>query len=318
MINAQRRLVILILFLGVSFGGAALIDWEIGVRPQGMGGAFVAVVDDGNAPYWNPAGLAQVKTLHQVMVMQSLSKLRGNLRYLSYTYNTKWGGIGLSWSNLEGILREGRPGHAKKSKLSEDVYSLGYGKCLFGKIALGVNLKRYYLTSAVGGGGGIGLDLGILCFPIKTLTLGLVKRDITASVKDEVTHSSYRIGMLGKLFREKVFFTLDLNTKCDVNEKEGLVFLFHSGLEYWIIPSLAIRMGYAMGYKKKGIFTTGFTYIHKDRYCLEYAYIGNEIRGTPHVFSFSWRFKKQPEVKVKKEGTISSKPPRKIKKAVPK
>ena len=29
-----------------------------GTRPMGMGGAFTAVADDANAPYWNPAGLA--------------------------------------------------------------------------------------------------------------------------------------------------------------------------------------------------------------------------------------------------------------------
>jgi hypothetical protein len=32
-----------------------------GVRPLGMGGAFVALADDGSAIYWNPAGIAQIK-----------------------------------------------------------------------------------------------------------------------------------------------------------------------------------------------------------------------------------------------------------------
>src|ERR1700681_2567194 len=30
----------------------------IGIRAQGMGGAFVAVADDATASWWNPAGLA--------------------------------------------------------------------------------------------------------------------------------------------------------------------------------------------------------------------------------------------------------------------
>src|SRR4029453_12586360 len=34
-----------------TFGG-------IGVRAEGMGGAFVAVADDASAVYWNPAGIA--------------------------------------------------------------------------------------------------------------------------------------------------------------------------------------------------------------------------------------------------------------------
>src|SRR5437660_7339533 len=31
---------------------------QIGIRAQGMGGAFVAVADDATASWWNPAGLA--------------------------------------------------------------------------------------------------------------------------------------------------------------------------------------------------------------------------------------------------------------------
>lgn len=33
----------------------------VGARPLGMGGAFVAVADDINSVYWNPAGLANIK-----------------------------------------------------------------------------------------------------------------------------------------------------------------------------------------------------------------------------------------------------------------
>ena len=36
---------------------AQLIE-DIGIRAQGMAGAFVAVVDDATATWWNPAGLA--------------------------------------------------------------------------------------------------------------------------------------------------------------------------------------------------------------------------------------------------------------------
>ena len=32
-----------------------------GVRPLGMGGAFVSLADDGSAIYWNPAGISQIK-----------------------------------------------------------------------------------------------------------------------------------------------------------------------------------------------------------------------------------------------------------------
>lgn len=40
--------------------GNPILDLGIGARPTGMGGAFVALCDDGNAGYWNPAGLSQL------------------------------------------------------------------------------------------------------------------------------------------------------------------------------------------------------------------------------------------------------------------
>src|SRR5260370_21446854 len=36
----------------------AQVPESIGVRAQGMGGAFTAVADDATAVWWNPAGLA--------------------------------------------------------------------------------------------------------------------------------------------------------------------------------------------------------------------------------------------------------------------
>src|SRR5688572_12583855 len=56
---------VLVVVLALAFAGgarAAFNDIITGARPQGMGGAFVAVADDANALYWNPAGLTQLDT----------------------------------------------------------------------------------------------------------------------------------------------------------------------------------------------------------------------------------------------------------------
>jgi len=37
---------------------SAQIYESVGIRAQGMAGAFVAVADDADATWWNPAGLA--------------------------------------------------------------------------------------------------------------------------------------------------------------------------------------------------------------------------------------------------------------------
>ena len=39
---------------------AAFSDIGLGARPMGMGGSFVALANDANSVFWNPAGLSQV------------------------------------------------------------------------------------------------------------------------------------------------------------------------------------------------------------------------------------------------------------------
>ena len=51
----------------MAFGGGSTLAEELrwthfGVRPLGMGNAFVGQADDFNALYYNPAGLAWLKT----------------------------------------------------------------------------------------------------------------------------------------------------------------------------------------------------------------------------------------------------------------
>jgi hypothetical protein len=47
-----------VLLLSVAQSAGAQTYETVGVRAQGMGGAFVAVADDASATWWNPAGLA--------------------------------------------------------------------------------------------------------------------------------------------------------------------------------------------------------------------------------------------------------------------
>jgi hypothetical protein len=49
---------VVLLFLSIPRGVYAQMPDSIGVRAQGMGGAFTAIADDATATWWNPAGLA--------------------------------------------------------------------------------------------------------------------------------------------------------------------------------------------------------------------------------------------------------------------
>ena len=84
------------------------VEIGIGARPIGMGKAFVALADDVNAVYINPAGLAGLKTWQ---VMSMTTKLINEINYVSLagTYNTEYGTFGLGYvgANLGGSFVTG-------------------------------------------------------------------------------------------------------------------------------------------------------------------------------------------------------------------
>src|SRR5258707_10823289 len=51
-------LVSLVSFVLIGTPAYAQVPESIGIRAQGMAGAFTAVADDATATWWNPAGLA--------------------------------------------------------------------------------------------------------------------------------------------------------------------------------------------------------------------------------------------------------------------
>ena len=51
-------LVVSLVSFGMAAPARAQIFESVGIRAQGMGGAFVAIADDADAAWWNPAGLA--------------------------------------------------------------------------------------------------------------------------------------------------------------------------------------------------------------------------------------------------------------------
>ncbi len=63
---ASLVLVCLALLAGASRARAQSFE-SVGIRAQGMGGAFVAVADDASATWWNPAGLATGAYLNAIL-----------------------------------------------------------------------------------------------------------------------------------------------------------------------------------------------------------------------------------------------------------
>ena len=88
-----------------SATGYTFVKLGVGVRPVAMGNAFTAISDDGNAVFWNPAGLGVVDNYHVA------GMLMNHLTYFNY-YNLTSAlpvgrasavGLGLSYLELSSL-----------------------------------------------------------------------------------------------------------------------------------------------------------------------------------------------------------------------
>ena len=73
-----------ILFMTLCFTPltfAAFNDIGVGARPLGLGGAFVALADDSNAPNYNAAGLAYIE---EIQIGATYAQRFSGLHYLQH------------------------------------------------------------------------------------------------------------------------------------------------------------------------------------------------------------------------------------------
>ncbi|HWR31105.1 MAG TPA: hypothetical protein VN631_14860 [Negativicutes bacterium] len=142
-----------------------------GVRAMGMGGAFIAVADDVNTVYWNPAGLSDIK--EPQYGWQRAVKSRDSMNYIDVyevvvPLKKGWSGLGISYVNdRETDYYNG----ALDYKNAWTV--LSYGTKINKNFAVGVNLR--WVAEEVRGGystpsgptapdqaGNLGIDISFL------------------------------------------------------------------------------------------------------------------------------------------------------------
>jgi len=139
-----RKLLIIIsvwIITSQAFAGkyaAEFLRIGIGSRALGMGGAFVAVADDGTASYWNPAGLGN---LPQHQIYFSHVQMFDNLAHHNFAnFSFKVGsniGLGISWIRLsvDNIPRYSELKGTRYDRfLNPDLRSTGKPEGFFGDI----------------------------------------------------------------------------------------------------------------------------------------------------------------------------------------
>ncbi len=251
----------------------------VGGRPSGMGGAYVAIVNDVTAGYWNPSLLSKLE-YPQLALMHDARF--GNL--VNYNY----GAVGIPFGknaslgfsvimmgidgipdtrnalidlNGNGILDPGeRLDYDKITEFNTTDYAfyLTYAKKQTDKFAYGANFKLIRRDIAEESAWGLGFDAGVSYTPIERLFLGANLMDITTTYlawstgKKEVITPTLKVGgayefsiLNGKLIPA---FDCDVrfeNRQSSANAHIGPVsFDFHTGIEYTYNNLFSIRGGY--------------------------------------------------------------------------
>jgi len=304
--RAKSAIVIIIVLVFSVFGFTAqaaapvtLLDIGAGVRPMGMGGAFVALADDENTVFYNPAGLAYFNRLK----LGAFYEPRFGASFGDLAIAGQYLGGGLIFFNLGGI-----PQYDERDRQGE---TFSYGSSAFfiaggatlktflaqlpESVALGLSLKSYQVNVLNSTGSGLALDLGLLWHQglrfgaqLVGLRLGAVAENLLSlgiNYKGGYTEPwavGLRLG--GALLISDAVLALDF-------ESRG-IFRFGGEYRYSLqqfgVDELAIRLG---GFLHGGLaFTLGLG-LRYQNFRIDYAFIAYSQAPATHRLSFTMQLK---------------------------
>ncbi|NIO19084.1 PorV/PorQ family protein [bacterium] len=280
--------------------GATFLKIGVGASPMSMGEAFVAVADDANTIYWNPAGLNNIS---QPEITAMHNEWFEDIRYefLGYVQPTKrFGnfGIGFILLHMSKITRVKEDelglyaGKAGTFSVSDKSFILAYGKEITDDISSGISLKIIQQINADVKGTGIAFDLGCLYkMPVDNLMAGLNVQNIGPAIKVEKERFALplniKLGFSYKI-RQSFLLAIDLNQPVDNYLNIGL------GSEYWFKNIFALRLGYKYqsGANDLGSLSglrAGCGFRWRD-YGIDYAFVPYGELGNTHRISLHVKF----------------------------
>ncbi len=163
------------IFTSMTF--AAFNDIGVGARPLGLGGAFVALADDGNAANYNSAGLGYIDDIR--VSLTTAQRFKGLITYNYIGGVLPLGDAGSLGASL-GVLSE------DSEIYQEQTIRLSYGRAFSQKFSFGisltsfgtsfdennefVNINPYFADTSASA---FSLDVGVIAKPITGLNIGL-------------------------------------------------------------------------------------------------------------------------------------------------
>lgn len=279
--------------------GLLFLRLGMGTREAAMGGGAVASATGAAAAYWNPSRAAFAAPSTSVLLQQQSWLGMFDYTAASMLHTSDIGVIGLSFSGFfpDRIVRysEDNVGHPEGTFSSHDVaFAASYSRRVLENVAVGVQGKvvheridiysgtvvladvfltlrssqlqgLYFAASATNLGGQMTINETPFDAP-RTLTAGVAYTPQTTLLADRLTVAA------------------DLASFNDGNQK------MHTGVEFNVVPELALRLGYRVNYENQGL-TAGLG-VEFPEFALGYAYedISESALDPGHRFSLELFF----------------------------
>ncbi len=291
---------------GVGTTGAQFLKIDSAARPMGMGGAFSAVVDDANAVFYNPAGIARLEK----------RELTGT--YLKYFQAVNYGsfasviplnksvlGIGINYLGVTDMEKRGvtdidDPDGTKAVNTfgaMDTAISLAYAKkngvpSVIEGLDVGANMRFIYQTIDEESAFSVMLDAGVY-YPInEKISLALNVQNVGLAVKFKDESDPLPLNLkAGAAYRP----LNGLTVACDINEYiiDNLLYV-SLGAEYWLKNIVGFRAGYKYGYDTDSLGSNvglaGGMGLRYSSLGLDYSFAPFGELGDTHRVSFSVKF----------------------------
>ncbi len=303
----------------VGTTGATFLKIEAGARPVAMGGAFVAVADDANTTYWNPAGLAyleerEITAMHNEWIEGMRYEFLGYVQPIKSEKGAQ--GFGISATGLYTTGLEQRSTETQEPEgtfAAYDIAVAGAYACKISKtISVGANVKLIHqkIESETAWGGAI--DIGLL-YKVPSPRRRLSRGRRSSREKLQVGFVVQNIGPPIKFVKEsdplplniragiaKIYDLRSIKSEvilaCDVNAPIDNVPNGHFGVEFVYKKMKDIALAARVGYKTNTIkdlnalsgLSAGAGFVWK-RMAVDYVWVPYGDLGNTHRISLTIR-----------------------------
>jgi hypothetical protein len=282
--------------IGTSSG--KFLKLGFGARAAAMGGAFVGLADDASAIYWNPAGLASIKTA-ELSFMHLAWFQDISYEYFAHAQPVgRWGVFGwsvayLHMDKLKGRDQQGRP--TSDFAASDMAITFAFGRSITNSLLFGGSIKSIDEKIEEQSAYGLAFDFGCLVqTPLENLFLGGIIQNLGKDIKfveesfelptNLKLGASYRHTMAGNPINLTADFFFPSDGKTNL----------HWGTEYVYKNAIAARVGYQNGSDlgtNSGLsLGLGLAVARTQTYKVDYAFVPKGILGDSHTFSLSISF----------------------------